>query len=126
MLARAILTFLVAMIFSTTTASTVGESSLRLATTTSTANSGLIEYLLPKFTEETSIEAYIIAVGTGKALQLGRNGDVDLVLVHAKSAELAFIDDGFGVDRADVMYNDFVIIGPSADPVGIRDSESAV
>jgi tungstate transport system substrate-binding protein len=87
------------------------ESPLRLATTTSTANSGLMEFLLPKFTGETGIEVHLIAVGTGKALRLGREGDVDIVLVHARAAEDAFVDAGHGVDRADVMYNDFIIAG---------------
>lgn len=100
------------------------ESLLRLATTTSTANSGLMELLLPKFTEETSIEVHLIAVGTGKALRLGREGDVDIVLVHARAAEEAFVDSGYGVDRADVMYNDFIIVGPETDPARTAKSNS--
>lgn len=101
-------------------------SLLRLATTTSTANSGLMEYLLPEFTKDTAIEVQIIAVGTGKALRLGREGDVDAVLVHAKKAEQAFIDAGFGVDRADVMYNDFVLIGSPDDPAHISGSQTVI
>ncbi len=100
------------------------ESPLRLATTTSTANSGLMDYLLPIFRQETGIEVHLIAVGTGKALRLGRDGDVDIVLVHARAAEEAFIESGFGVDRADVMYNDFVIVGPKSDPAGAAASDS--
>lgn len=100
------------------------ESLLRLATTTSTANSGLMDFLLPKFTEETGIEVHLIAVGTGKALRLGREGDVDIVLVHARAAENAFVDAGYGVDRADVMYNDFIIVGPETDPAGAAKSNS--
>jgi len=100
------------------------ESPLRLATTTSTANSGLTEYLLPRFTEDTSIEVHTIAVGTGKALRLGREGDVDIVLVHAITAEEEFVNKGFGVDRVEVMYNDFVILGPDSDPANIRNSAS--
>ncbi len=92
------------------------DSLLRLATTTSTANSGLMDVLLPKFTEDTSIEVHLIAVGTGKALRLGREGDVDIVLVHARAAEDAFVEGGYGVGRADVMYNDFIIVGPHSDP----------
>jgi tungstate transport system substrate-binding protein len=98
------------------------ESLLRLATTTSTANSGLMDFLLPKFTEETAIEVHLIAVGTGKALRLGREGDVDIVLVHARAAEDAFVEGGYGVDRTDVMYNDFIIVGPKSDPAGAAGS----
>lgn len=97
---------------------------LRLATTTSTANSGLMDYLLPEFTAESGIEVHLIAVGTGKALRLGREGDVDVVLVHARAAEDAFVESGYGVDRADIMYNDFVIVGPMTDPAGAARSKS--
>jgi tungstate transport system substrate-binding protein len=103
---------------------TASESLLRLATTTSTANSGLMEFLLPRFTEETAIEVHLIAVGTGKALRLGREGDVDIVLVHARAAEDAFVEAGFGVTRTDVMYNDFIIVGPESDPAGTANSVS--
>jgi len=106
------------------TSASAADSLLRLATTTSTANSGLTEYLLPIFTEDSSIEVHTIAVGTGKALRLGREGDVDIVLVHAKAAELEFVDKGYGVDRAEVMYNDFVIVGPDSDPAQVRKSAS--
>ncbi len=99
-------------------------SLLRLATTTSTANSGLMDLLLPKFTAETSIEVHLIAVGTGKALRLGREGDVDIVLVHARAAEDAFVDAGYGTDRAEVMYNDFIIVGPETDPAGTAKSNT--
>ncbi len=98
------------------------ELLLRLATTTSTANSGLMDSLLPKFTAETGIEVHLIAVGTGKALRLGREGDVDIVLVHARTAEDVFVEGGYGVDRADVMYNDFIITGPKSDPAGAASS----
>jgi tungstate transport system substrate-binding protein len=100
------------------------ESLLKLATTTSTANSGLLDFLLPQFTAETSIEVHLIAVGTGKALHLGRTGDVDIVLVHARAAEDKFVADGYGVDRADVMYNDFIIVGPKSDPARAARSQS--
>lgn len=100
------------------------EPALRLATTTSTANSGLMDFLLPRFTAETGLEVHLIAVGTGKALRLGREGDVDIVLVHARQAEDKFVADGYGVDRADIMYNDFVIVGPAADPASVADSKS--
>ena len=100
------------------------DSILRMATTTSTANSGLMDYLLPEFTKKTAIEVQIIAVGTGKALRLGQEGDVDIVLVHARRAEQAFIDAGFGVERFDVMYNDFILVGPPDDPAQISSSQS--
>ncbi|MCZ6722813.1 MAG: substrate-binding domain-containing protein [Gammaproteobacteria bacterium] len=97
---------------------------IRLATTTSTDNSGLMDYLLPEFTKDTLFEVQVIAVGTGKALRLGREGDVDIVLVHARNAEQTFVDGGFGVERFDVMYNDFVLVGPHDDPAHIASSLS--
>ena len=100
------------------------DPAIRLATTTSTANSGLMDFLLPRFTAVTGFEVHLIAVGTGKALRLGREGDVDAVLVHARQAEDKFVADGYGVDRADVMYNDFIIVGPESDPAGVADSNS--
>ena len=102
------------------------DSLLRLATTTSTANSGLMDYLLPELAKDTGVEVQVIAVGTGKALRLGREGDVDAVLVHARNAEQAFIDGGFGVERFDVMYNDFVLVGPPEDPAQISFSGSVI
>lgn len=93
-------------------------STLRLATTTSTENSGLLKALLPKFSERTGIEVQVLAVGTGQALRLGQNGDVDVVLVHAPPAEEKFVNAGYGVNRRAVMYNDFVVVGPPADPAG--------
>ena len=98
---------------------------LRLATTTSTENSGLLTYLLPMFEKETGIKVDVIVVGTGKALKLGEYGDVDVVLVHARAAEEAFVAAGFGVDRQDVMYNDFVVAGPTNDPAGLKELRSA-
>jgi tungstate transport system substrate-binding protein len=97
-----------------------GTSRLRLTTTTSTANSGLLEHLLPPFEEATGIEVVVIAVGTGQALALGERGDADLVLVHAREREDAFVAAGYGIDRRDVMWNDFVIVGPKDDPASIR------
>jgi tungstate transport system substrate-binding protein len=98
---------------------------LRLATTTSTENSGLLEYLLPEFERETGIRVHTIAVGTGKALRMGRDGDVDIVLVHAPEAEQAFVDGGYGLERHDVMYNDFILVGPEDDPAAVKQSKSA-
>jgi len=93
---------------------------LLMATTTSTDNTGLLDYLAPQFKQATGIELRWTATGTGKALKLGENCDVDLLMVHAPAAEKKFVADGFGVDRRDIMYNDFVIIGPAADEAGIK------
>ncbi len=100
-----------------------GSSQLLLATTTSTDNTGLLDYLAPHFTRATGIGLRWIAVGTGKALKLGQNCDVDVLLVHAPEAEKNFVAAGYGIDRRQVMYNDFVIIGPLADPAGITGKE---
>ena len=93
---------------------------LRLATTTSTENSGLLAELLPPFEQANDCQVDVIAVGTGKAIKLGVTGDVDVVMVHARSKEDKFVADGYGVDRRDVMYNDFVVLGPAGDPAGIK------
>lgn len=97
--------------------------------TTSTQDSGLFTYLLPKFAEKTGIEVRVVAVGTGQALKNGERGDGDVVLVHAKAAEEAFVAAGFGVKRFDVMYNDFVVVGPAEDPAkiaGAKDVKAAL
>lgn len=94
--------------------------------TTSTRNSGLFDHLLPRFTAESGIEVRVVAVGTGQALRNARNGDADVLLVHAKPAEEAFVADGFGVERFDLMYNDFVIVGPASDPAGVAGADDAV
>ena len=99
---------------------------ITLASTTSTDNSGLFAHLLPQFTARTGIAVRVIAVGTGAALQLGARGDVDAVLVHARAAEDRFIAAGHGIDRRDVMYNDFVLVGPAGDPAGIGGGRDAV
>jgi tungstate transport system substrate-binding protein len=93
---------------------------LVLATTTSTDNSGLLNEILPDFETRYGADVEVIAVGTGQAIQLGENGDADVILVHARSREDAFVKTGYGVNRQDVMYNDFVIVGPAADPAGIK------
>ncbi len=98
---------------------------IRLATTTSTDNSGLLAALLPPFEEKYGVRVDVIAVGTGRALKLGENGDVDVVLVHAREAEDEFIEKGFGINRRDVMHNDFVLVGPESDPARIRQAPSA-
>ncbi|MDZ7759408.1 MAG: substrate-binding domain-containing protein [Desulfovermiculus sp.] len=94
--------------------------SLMMATTTSTDNTDLLDKLGPMFEDDTGIELKWTAVGTGKALELGRNCDVDVLLIHAPAAEKAYIQNGYGVDRQEVMYNDFVIIGPPNDSAGIK------
>ena len=98
----------------------IGQEHIKMATTTSTENSGLLEVLLPPFEEKFNVKVDVIAVGTGKALTLGQNGDVDIVFVHARAAEDEFVNDGNGVNRRDVMYNDFIIIGPKDDPASIK------
>lgn len=95
------------------------ERTITVASTTSTEQSGLFGYLLPRFTTATGIGVKVVAVGTGQALDIGRRGDADVVFVHDKPAELKFLSEGFGVKRYEVMYNDFVVIGPKADPAHI-------
>jgi tungstate transport system substrate-binding protein len=101
------------------------EERLKLSTTTSTQDSGLLKVLLPPFEQKHNVKIDVIAVGTGQALKLGEAGDVDVVFVHARKLEDRFVADGFGVNRKDVMYNDFVIIGPKGDPAGIVKAKSA-
>jgi len=97
-----------------------GQKSLMLATTTSTDNTGLLDYLVPHFTADTGIELKWVATGTGKALKLGQNCDVDVLLVHDPGAEKKYVVDGYGINRCEIMFNDFVIIGPVSDPAGIH------
>ncbi len=100
------------------------ETRIRCASTTSTQNSGLFDYILPIFEKETGIKVDVIAVGTGAAIEIGKRGDADVVFVHAKEQELKAVEEGYFVNRHDVMYNDFVIIGPRNDPVKIRGIKS--
>ena len=100
-------------------------SVLRLATTTSTADSGLLDAILPAFEEGYNAEVDVVAVGTGQAIEIGQNGDADVILVHARSREDAFVADGYGLARHDVMYNDFILVGPPDDPAGIGATGSA-
>jgi tungstate transport system substrate-binding protein len=101
------------------------EPFIIVQSTTSTQNSGLFDHILPKFTEKTGIEVRVVAVGTGQALKNARNGDGDVVLVHSKPDEEKFVAEGWGVKRHDVMYNDFVIVGPASDPAGIAGLKNA-
>jgi len=100
-----------------------------LQSTTSTANSGLYDHILPLFTNKTGIEVRVVAVGTGQAIRNAKNGDGDVLLVHAKSAEEKFVAQGYGVKRFDVMYNDFIVVGPPDDPAqvsGLKDAPAAM
>jgi len=99
---------------------------ITVASTTSTEQSGLFGHLLPAFTKATGIEVRVVAVGTGQALKLGERGDADVVFVHDTPSELKFVADGWGVGRQEVMYNDFVVIGPKADPAGVAGSADTV
>jgi len=105
------------------------DKSIIVQSTTSTQNSGLYDAILPKFTEKTGIKVNVVAVGTGQAIKNAQNGDGDVLLVHAKPAEEKFVAEGYGVERFDVMYNDFVIVGPAADPAkvgGMKDAAAAM
>ena len=93
---------------------------LKLSTTTSTENSGLLAYLFPSFEAKSGMKVQVISVGTGKALELAKNGDVDVTLVHARPSEDKFVAEGYGVNRRDVMYNDFILVGPPGDPAGVK------
>jgi len=103
----------------------VQADTFKMAVTTSFNNSGLSDVLIPVIQEDTGIEVQLLIVGTGQALRLGEAGDVDAILVHSKTAEEAFVADGYGTHRREIMYNDFVFIGPAADPAGIADASSA-
>lgn len=102
------------------------QQTIRLSTTTSTESSGLLKHLLPAFEAKTNSKVHVISVGTGKALELAKNGDVDVTLVHARASEDKFVAEGHGVDRRDVMYNDFIIVGPSSDPAGVKGSKDVL
>src|SRR5512142_3112234 len=101
------------------------ETRIRMASTTSTQDSGLFDYLLPIFEKKTSIKIDVVAVGTGASIEIGKRGDADVVFVHAKEQELKAVEEGYFVNRHDVMYNDFVIIGPTNDPAKIKGLKSA-
>ncbi len=102
------------------TASMAADKFITVASTTSTQNSGLFEYILPKFAEKTGIEVRVVAVGTGKAISIAQKGDADVLFVHHRASEDKFVAEGYGVKRYDVMYNDFVVVGPNSDPAGVK------
>ena len=106
-------------------AALAADKSIIVQSTTSTQNSGLFDYLLPLFTAKSGITVNVVAVGTGQAIKNAMNGDGDVLLVHAKPDEEKFVADGYGVERFDVMYNDFIIVGPAGDPAGIIGSKDA-
>jgi tungstate transport system substrate-binding protein len=120
MLARRSALLVIAFIAAFTTSSLAQDRSIVVASTTSTQDSGLLGHILPRFKEKTGIEVKIVAQGTGQALDTARRGDADVVFVHAKAQEERFVADGFGVRRFDVMYNDFVLLGPQVDPAGVK------
>jgi len=105
---------------------TADERFIVVASTTSTQDSGLFDYLLPLFTQKTGIEVRVLYKGTGEAIKVAQKGDADVLFVHDKKSEEKFVADGFGVKRSDVMYNDFVIVGPSADPAAVKGSTDVV
>jgi len=107
-------------IMGSTLSTLAADRFITVASTTSTENSGLFQYLLPLFRHDTGIEARVVAVGTGQAIALAQRGDADVLLVHHKPSEEQFVAEGFGVTRHDVMYNDFVLVGPQAAPAGIK------
>jgi tungstate transport system substrate-binding protein len=119
-------TLIIAMTMMSLPVEAADKNVIRLATTTSTANTGLLDYLLPKFEQTCSCKVQYVAVGTGKALKLGEDGNVDVVLVHARPAEDKFVAAGHGIDRRDVMYNDFILIGPHNDPAKIKGDTNVI
>lgn len=119
-----LLTILIAVLPSSWTSQAFAEQII-LQSTTSTANSGLYEAILPLFRETSGVVVHVVAVGTGQAIKNARNGDADVLLVHAKAAEEQFVANGFGVERLDVMFNDFIIVGPPEDGANIRGMDSA-
>ena len=115
-----------AMLLCAGSTAALAQSVIKLSTTTSTDNSGLLPFLLPAFEKKYNVKVNVIAVGTGKALELSKNGDVDVTLVHARPSEDKFVADGHGVNRRDVMYNDFIIVGPESDPAGIKGMKDVI
>jgi tungstate transport system substrate-binding protein len=118
-----------ALLAATSTTTIAQDASILVQSTTSTQNTGLYEYLLPRFTTKTGIGVNVVAVGTGQAIKNAMNGDGDVLLVHDKPAEEKFVAEGYGIKRFDLMYNDFIVVGPSSDPAGIagmKDTKAAL
>jgi tungstate transport system substrate-binding protein len=122
-LVRSLAAFLLVLAAS---AAVAQEQFITVASTTSTEESGLFGYLLPAFTKETGIQVRVVAVGTGQALKIGERGDCDVVFVHDRPAELTFVEHGFGIDRREVMYNDFILVGPKSDPAHVDGGKDIV
>lgn len=118
-------TLILAAAMAVTALPALAKPFITVASTTSTEQSGLFTHILPRFEAATGIEVRVVAQGTGQALETARRGDADVVLVHAKAAEEAFVADGDGVERLDVMFNDFVIVGPTEDPADVSDATGA-
>jgi tungstate transport system substrate-binding protein len=123
---RTFTTLLLSAVLAAPLAQAQAQDSIRLSTTTSTENSGLLKVLLPAFEAKTGTKVHVISVGTGKALELGKNGDVDVTLVHARTLEDKFVAEGLGVDRRNVMYNDFIVVGPTGDPARIKGGKDVI
>ena len=117
--------FIYALAACLTAGTAIAQDAIIVQSTTSTANSGLYDHILPQFHAATGITAHVVAVGTGQAIKNARNCDGDVLLVHAKASEEAFVADGHGVARFDLMYNDFVVVGPQTDPAGITGGTDA-
>lgn len=115
--AAALLTFSLVALFSIPA---TGTETIKMSTTTSTRDSGLLDYLLPEFEKDTGIAVQVVAKGTGAAIRDGADGNVDVIFVHDPEREIQFVEDGFGTRRYEVMHNDFVIVGPASDPAGIK------
>jgi tungstate transport system substrate-binding protein len=126
MLERALVGIAVAVLPPAAVPATAQQRAITVASTTSTEQSGLFGYLLPAFTAKTGIQVKVVAVGTGQALDIGRRGDADVVFVHDRPAEDKFMAEGQGVRRFEVMYNDFVVVGPNADPAGTRGTKDVL
>src|SRR5882757_7889388 len=123
---RCRLLFLILVGLAVSFSAPAADKSIIVASTTSTQDSGLFEYILPRFKAKSGIDVKVVAQGTGQALDTGRRGDADVVFVHAKAAEEKFLSEGFGVKRFPVMYNDFVMVGPKTDPAGIAGTKDIV
>jgi tungstate transport system substrate-binding protein len=118
--------FFASALFALAAISPASARDIKMATTTSTDNSGLLKVLLPKYEAKCRCKVQVISVGSGKAMELGKNGDVDVLLVHARPSEDKFVAEGHGVDRKDVMYNDFILVGPQSDPAGMKKLKNVV
>jgi tungstate transport system substrate-binding protein len=114
------------VVFGTLAVAVAQENAIVLASTTSTEQSGMFGHLLPRFTQGSGIKVRVVAVGSGQALEIARRGDADAVLVHDPDAEAKFVAEGFALERRAVMFNDFVLVGPAADPAGVRGRDIAI